>query len=846
MSAMTHLRMALRLAWRDLRGGVAGLWIVILGVALGTAMMAAVGSLSGGVLDGMRATAREAVGGDLSLRLFHAPATPEQRAILDTIGRVGETAELRPLAGTVTGSARTLVELKAVEGTYPLIGAATVSGAPSLAAALAHRDGQWGAAVSADLLEALALGVGDRLRLGATEVAIRAVLEHEPDRAFRAFSLGPRVVIDRRALDDTGLAAPGMPVYWYYRLVLPETVRSDAVLRDLEERFPDAGWRIVDASHGIPGVDRTVHLARALFLLGSLSILLIGGVGVGRALSAHLARRLPVLATLKALGGSPRLLFTAFLVQTLGVVGVALLIGVATGAILAASAVCALPLDWMPETGGAVDPAALLLAGAVGLLAALLCAVPPLARAAGTSPAAIWRGAVDGLSRPLGWRTRGAVALLGLALAGLLAAWTGMPLTVAGFLLLAGLVAAGFALLGRGLAGVARRLARGRRPVVRLAVANLGRPGASTVPVAVALGIGLTLLVAVGVVGQSATGHVEATLPTQTPSVVVLNIPPPDGTRLSGLLSALPGVGRVETAPFLHARISRLNGVAVTEADAPRSVGWAVRGDRGLSWRDRPAPTDRIVAGSWWPEGYAGPPLASLDAQVARRLGLAVGDSVTLALASGPVTATVANLRRIDWTRLDLDFPVILSPFPEPPPHSLVAAAWSPPEVVPVVEAAVAQAIPQAPTVRVAEVLDTLGSTVQTVRGLLDGLSAVALGAAAVVLLGAIASSARRRLQEMAILHALGVGRRSMMQAVVLEFAVLGAAVAAVAVPLGWAGGAAVVASLADGAPLPGGAVPLAAFLGTVAAMAAVGAVLVAWLPRRDVMRRLRSDALSA
>ncbi|MDQ2105232.1 ABC transporter permease, partial [Azospirillum isscasi] len=347
---MTFLRIALKLAWRDLRGGVAGLWIVVLGVALGTAMMAAVGSLGAGVLDGMRATAREAVGGDLSLRLFHAPATPEQMAFLETLGTVGETAELRPVAATVAGSARTLVELKAVDGSYPLVGAAAVSGVPSLADALARRDGLRGAAVSADLLGALGLGVGDRLRLGAAEVAIRAVLEHEPDRAFRAFSLGPRVVIDRRALDETGLAEPGAPIYWYYRLLLPETVRSDAVLRELERRFPDAGWRIVDASHGIPGVDRTVQLARALFLLGALSILLIGGVGVSRALSAHLARRLPVLATLKALGGSPRLLFTAFLMQTLAVAGVALLIGAVAGACLAAAAARALPLGWLPDT----------------------------------------------------------------------------------------------------------------------------------------------------------------------------------------------------------------------------------------------------------------------------------------------------------------------------------------------------------------------------------------------------------------------------------------------------------------------------------------------------------------
>ena len=841
---MSVLRVASRLAWQDLRGGVGGLWIVVLGVALGTAMMAAVGSLSGAVLDGMHATARESVGGDVSLRLFHAPATPEQRAFLEAVGTVSETAELRPTAGTGTGSARILIELKAIDGKYPLVGTATVSGAASLDDAVARRDGLWGAAVSADLLGALTLGIGDRLRIGTAEVAIRAVLEHEPDRTFRAFSLGPRVVIDRQALAETGLAEPGAPVYWYYRVLLPETARSDAVLRDLESRFPDAGWRIVDASHGIPGVDRTVQLARTLFLLVSLSILLIGGVGVSRALSAHLARRMPVIAALKALGGPPRLLFTAFLLQTLIVVAVALLIGTAAGAVLAVAAARALPLVWLPETAGAVHPPALLLSATVGLLAALLCALPPLARAVGTSPAAIWRSPAGGPRQPLGWRTRGAVAVLGLSLAGLLAAWTGMPLAVAGFSLAAGLAAIGFAALGHGLALAARRLARGRRPVVRLAIANLGRPGAPTVPIAVALGIGLTVMVAVSVTGTSATEHVEATLPAEMPSVVFLNVPPRDDGTVRERLSTLSGVRRVDTAPFLHARISRVNGAAITEADVPRSVAWAVRGDRGLSWRDRPAAADDIVAGAWWPPGYAGPPLASVDAQVARRLGVAVGDTITLALASGPVTVTVGNLRRVDWTRLDLDFPVVLSPPAEPPPHSLVAAVWSDATAVPAVEAAMAEILPNAPAVRAAEVLRMLRAAVDQVGRLLDGLSIVALGAAGLVLLGAVANSVRRRLHDMAILHILGVGRLPMGQAVVLEFALLGAAVAAVAVPLGWLGGAAVVASVTGAGGTAGGAIAVAAFLATIVAMAAAGAVLVVSLRRSDLLRQLRGGAL--
>ncbi len=352
------------------------------------------------------------------------------------------------------------------------------------------------------------------------------------------------------------------------------------------------------------------------------------------------------------------------------------------------------------------------------------------------------------------------------------------------------------------------------------------------------------MLVAVGVTGTSAVEHVEATLPAEMPSVVFLNVPQHDDGSVRERLAALSDVHRVETAPFLHARISRLNGAVITEADVPRSVAWAVRGDRGLSWRDRPAALDRIVAGAWWPPGYDGPPLASVDAHVARRLGVGLGDTITLALASGPVTATVANLRQIDWTTLDLDFPVVLSPFAEPPPHSLVAAVWSGTATVPAVEAAMAEVAPHAPAVRAAEVLRTLRSTVDHVRRLLDGLSVIALGAAGVVLLGAIANSVRRRLHEMAILHVLGMGRRPMGQAVVLEFSLLGAAVAAVAAPLGWLGGTAVVASVTGANATPGGSIAVAAFLATIAAMAAAGAALVAGLRRQDVLRQLRGNAL--
>ncbi|MGC2856893.1 ABC transporter permease [Novispirillum sp. DQ9] len=810
---MNTLRMALRLAARDLRGGLGGLWILIAGVALGVALMAAVGTLAGGVLDAMRAGARESVGGDVSLRLFHAPPTPAQREALEGFGAVSTVAELRArVAGT-------LAEVKAVDEAWPLVGTVRLRGGDPLADALAPRAGVWGAVVGDDLADRL----GQRLALGAVEVEVRAVLAHEPDRAFRAFTLGPRLIVAQSALDLSGLAGPGAAVYWYSRLRLPEGTEGAAVLAALEQRFPDAGWRMVNAADGIPGVERTVDIARTLFVLAGLGILLIGGVGVGAAVRAALSARRPTIATLKALGAERRLVFLAFLSQVMAASLLAVAVGLAAGTGLAA---LARPLAGAWAPAGVVHGPALLAAAAVGLLAALLFALPPLSAAAGARPPEVWRGVAPPRA---GARTRWAVGTVGAILVALLAAWTGMPLAVAAFAGVALVVTGLLGGVGAALAAVSRRLARAAGgPARRLAWANLGRPEAPTTGLVVAFGLGLTLLVSIAVLGDAALRHVGETLPTRAPALVALNLRPAEAAAVAALGGGQGGGqgGGVEVAPFLHARISRLNGVPVGDAAVPRSVAWAVRGDRGLSWRAAP-PAGEIVAGRWWAEDYRGPPLASVDARVAGRLGLAVGDTLTLAMPHGAVTATVANLRRMDWAGLDLDFPVLLSPPAEPPPHSLVAALWAEPAALPEVEARLAVIAPDAPVVRVGEVLSALGGFVADVRRALLGIGGLALVAAAVVLAGAVAASLRQRRREAAVLHALGVGRGQLARVAVLEFVLLGAAVAGLAVPLGLAVAAGVVAAALPDAPVPvapGLALAVTVGAAAVAGLAAVGA----------------------
>jgi putative ABC transport system permease protein len=805
-----------------MRGALGSFRILILGIALGVFTIAAIGSIAGGILEAVRANAKEAIGGDVSLRLFHAPATPEQREFLNaTAQRYSETAELRPLAHRKDETRSTLVELKGADEAYPLYGRVELSPAMPLAAALEMRDGRWGAAVDRSLLDALNLAPGDVLRLGSLEFTIRAIILAEPDRMLRAFSLGPRVMIARQALEQTGLAAPGAAVYWYNRALLPTGTEAKGWIAKAQARFPDAGWRIVNAEDGIPGIERSVHIGRVLLVLTGFSVLLIGGIGVGGAVAAHLGRKAATIAILRSVGASPNFVFLIYLLQVLMAAGLGIILGLAAGG-LAPLAVRGFLAEWLPSASIAARPEVLATASAFGLLTALLYALWPLGVAHSLPPQALFRELAA--SQTHGRPVRSiilAMAISALLLLILLILLSDMPILAGAFLFAAGLAVGIFFLLARAIAALAKKLGKIEGwPLLRLALSNLHRPGAVTFPVVMSFGLGLTLLVAVKTVENLALSHLAHALPQTSPDLVVINLPPSAEADFMAKLSPLPGIARIERAPFLHASVTRLNGRAVHELRIPPDISWVLRGDRGLSW-----PIDQSGE-RWWDEGVKDMSQASIDATFAKRLGLKLGDSLTLNILGRPHEARIVNLRKIDWSRLGLDFPILLSPPAIAPRHSEIAALWVKPESIGSVQVAISRDFPDSPIIGVAPVLAFLGNILSKAGDALAAISLLTVLAALVVLAGNLASGYRRRLHEMVVLKVVGATPLQLATASVIEFTLLGGVTALVAGGLGMLAAFAVASAILPGqvAFLP--LIPLG--LGSVAIilMAVIGFIL--------------------
>jgi len=775
---------AARFAWREVRGGLRGFGVFIACIALGVSAIAGVGSLSAALSDGLAQSGALLLGGDVAFTLPLREADNPERAFLAAHGTVSEIAVLPTMAHAGDGKSA-LIEAKAVDGAYPLVG--TVKTDPDMTpSALFARNGDvFGAAADPSLLARLQLKVGDRIGIGKATLELRAALIGEPDKLGGGIGFGPRVLISEEALRASGLIQPGSLVRWRYRLRLPAGHADDGALAAIEKQavgeFPNAGWDIRTRKNVSPQLERNVERFSQFLALIGFAVLLVGGIGVANAVAAHLARKRQTIATMKTLGASGSTVVAVYSWQIMLIALFAACIGAAFGAALPFIAVwlfgALLPFPVAPV----VHLDVLALSVAYGLLIAFAFALWPLGRAHDTPVSTLFRGAI-GLEPS--WPRRRYLIAATLAVAAVVGlaicfgydrrVTTIFAVSAAGLFVILRLVA------GAIMAG-ARRMPRLHSMLLRLAVANIHRPGAVTASIVVSLGIGFSLLVTVVEIEGNLHRALTAALPEHAPSFFFVDIPSAEVQRFDAVVHQQAPNATLDRAPMLRGRIVEARGVNAEDLKPGENSAWVLRGDRGITYAGALPAGSRLVAGSWWQADYSGAPLVSIEEKTAKDLGLKLGDTITVNVLGRNVMARIANLRAVDWESLGINFVLVFSPGTfAGAPHTDIATltfadGGSPPEEAAVVKA-VADAFPAVSAVSVKDALDAVDRIVGNLASGLRGASLLTLVAAALVLGGALAASHRSRLYDAVVLRTLGATRGQLLAAYAMEFLLVGLA----------------------------------------------------------------------
>jgi putative ABC transport system permease protein len=434
-----------------------------------------------------------------------------------------------------------------------------------------------------------------------------------------------------------------------------------------------------------------------------------------------------------------------------------------------------------------------------GLLTALAFAIWPLGRAHDVSVSALFR---DEVAPDRHWPRKIYVALTVVAVATLavLAVKLAYDQRVAAlFVLAAAGVFVSLRLVATLVMAVAKRVPRPRSTALRLAIANIHRPGALTPSIVLSLGLGLALLVTVIEVDGNLRRQFIAALPANAPSFFFLDIQSAEAERFDAFIREHAPGATLERVPMLRGRIVSANGVRAEDIRVPASPNWVLQSDRGITYADTIPAGSRVSQGAWWPPDYAGPPLVSFESRVAGALGLKLGDTIVVNVLGRNIEARVANLRTLDWQSLGINFAMVFAPASlRGAPHTYIATLTYPGGSTAEAETALLKAaadeFPAITTVRVREAIDSVGGVVTNLVTALRGASALTLLVAVLVLGGALAAGHRHRVYDAVVLKTVGATRRQLLAAYGLEYLILGLATAVFGVASGTVAASFVVA----------------------------------------------------
>ncbi|HYG79170.1 MAG TPA: FtsX-like permease family protein, partial [Pyrinomonadaceae bacterium] len=666
-----------------------------------------------------------------------------------------------------------MVELKGIEPPFPLYGDFTLAGG----ARFSHELLKGGGAVVAPLLlERLKLRVGDSIKIGESAFEIRGVIEREPGSGG-GFRLGPRVIIERSAVEGTGLVGFGSRARRRVLLKAGEG-EFDALVERLRAELK--GQLVAVNSYKDSQQNLSEQFARTenYLSLTGLIVLVLGGIGVSSVTRVFIEQKRQAIAVIKCVGGTARQIIAVYLAQVvaLGLAGSLFGVALAKGALLLVGRYFAQSLP--PDMSYDLTRGSVLQGLGLGLLVSVLFSLMPLLRVRHIKPNMLLREeAGEGKRRRfdlLRWAT-GALVVTGLAA---LSSWQAGSATV-GLYFIAGLAATAAALYAAALALIflVRRARHIRSFALRQSVNSLYRPGNQTRVIVMAVGLGAFVVMAIHSLQTNLLAEIDLSRRTSLPNMFLIDIQPDQRQGVEELITRATGE-RPELIPTVRARIYAINGREV-DLDAGE-----MRRDRGrlgreyvVTYRSHLESNETLVAGNFWDASPSPEPEVSIEEGMRGLVGLDVGGQITFDIAGRKLTAKVTSVRRVDWRNSRTGFMVLFRPGALEGAPQMLVAPFNAPAAEPErsrFQRALLDQYPNISVIDVAEVVSTLGRILNNVTLAVSFLGGFVLLCGALILVGSIAMTKFQRVYEVAVLKTLGAKRKILLAMLFIEYGLLG------------------------------------------------------------------------
>ncbi|GKX54147.1 permease [Leminorella grimontii] len=739
--------------WREWRSP--SLLIVWLSLTLAVACVLALGRVSDRMEQGLSQQSRDFIAADRVL----TASRPVDDAWLQKAKEEGLSVsrQLSFMTMAYANDAPLLSAVKAVDGNYPLYGkleTQPVQAKPQPGTAL----------VAPRLMALLNLKVGDRLEVGDAELTVSGEVVQEPDAGFNPFQTAPRILINYQDIDKTGAVQPGSRLTYRYLFAGEPNALERFGEFVVPQLRPDQRWFGTEQSG--TAVGKSLQRAQNFLLLSAVLTLLLAVAAVAVSMGHYCRSRYNLVAVLKTLGAGKRALRRLVIGQWLSVLALAGAVGSLIG-ILFEQGLMALLAPLLPKALPPAGPWPWLWSLGALLIISLMVGLRPYKQLLATRPLRVLRA--DAMSNvwPLKFYIPimlATVALLLALVAGFNLVWWGILFGIMALSLLLGALGWCSLLLLRRLTlkGLALRLA-----VNRL----LRQPWLTTTQLS-AFSFSFMLLALLIILRGDLLDRWQQQIPPESPNYFLMNMTEGQLPSLRQFLSG-HGIEAGDFYPIVRVRLTGINQQKATERvkeDEPG--GEAVNRELNLTWlpADRPSPNE-VTGGSWPPKNDE----VSVDAGLAERLGLRIGDKLTFTGDTQEFSATISSLRHVDWESLRPNFYFI---FPQGAldslPQTYLTSFRYQQDGTALVE--LYRQYPTLSLLDIGSMLKQVTTVFQQVGRALEAMVALVIVCGGLLLLAQVQVGMRQRRQELVVYRTLGAGKRLLRRTLWSEFALLGLA----------------------------------------------------------------------
>jgi putative ABC transport system permease protein len=765
-----------RMAWRDSRAQRQRLVIFSLAIVAGVAALVAIHSLKASVQSGIGSQAKALLGSDLQISSRQPISTEDEAKLAPRAKRISRETGFASMLYFPAANGARLVQVRGLQGEYPYYGKVETTPAD----AWVKFQKEPGILLEPAMLDQFGAKIGDKVKLGAIELPILGVVNKPAPRSSRFSGFAPEAYVRLDDLSRTGLMGSNSLAFFNLHLELPAETDESKLKKSIRRQFPESTWRLETPEDRRENIGEALDHFQQFLGIIALVALVLGAIGVAGAVHAHVSRRVPTVAILRCLGCPGDLAFAIYFAQAIALG----MIGAFIGAVIGISVHLGVIAFFQEKLPIAINAAPEWLTAAQTTAAgfAVCCgfALLPLLRVRRVSPAATLRE---------GAALKSAASILRpwpvyLLLAGLLtlvailnaADWKRALGMVAGLAIAFGVLL----VVSRALVFVARRVVRPNWPyLVRQGISNLYRPHNQTLLFLLSLGLGTFLLLTILLSRNLLNQRLTLTQFAESPNIYLVDVQPDQLAGVSAIVrdQRLPVL---ESAPMVTMRIQSVRGIPVRELEKKGEVPrWVLRREFRSTYRDQLNATETLVAGKWHasvPDPNAPVPL-SIEEKLAKDLGVALGDEITMDVQGIPVRARVTSFRHVDWSRFNLNFFMVFPPgvLEDAPGFNVVTTRV--PEGVSSgdLQRALVQKFPNVSAIDLTLILQTVRDILEKISGVISVLAGCTVLAGLPILIGTLLNGRDQRLRESILLRTIGASAKQVRTILIIEYATLGA-----------------------------------------------------------------------